>query len=99
MSFERVATELKYGRFSRKTRTLRSQLSVGSVNSNRADFETESKRNYDGNKSTFGNVSVVTTVPNPDQVSAFSAIRTADNSLTIMVVNKRGYCQMLLTAS
>src|SRR5438552_16718505 len=29
--------------FSRKTRTLRNQLSVGSVNSNRADFEPDSK--------------------------------------------------------
>jgi hypothetical protein len=48
-------------------------------------------RNYDGNKSTFGNTSVTTSVPNPDQVSAFSAIRTSDNTLTIMVINKNLY--------
>ena len=32
-------------------------------------------RNYDGNKSTFGNASVSTTVTNPDYLSALSAIR------------------------
>jgi hypothetical protein len=48
-------------------------------------------RNYDGNKSTFGDTSVSTTVPNPDQVSAFSAIRSADGALTIMVDNKNLY--------
>jgi hypothetical protein len=45
-------------------------------------------RNYDGNRSTFGDVSVSTSVPNPDSVSAFSAQRTSDNALTIMVINK-----------
>ena len=45
-------------------------------------------RNYDGNKSTFGNTSVSTTVPNPDQVSAFSAVRSSDGALTVMVINK-----------
>ncbi|MGO8838623.1 MAG: glycoside hydrolase family 44 protein [Limisphaerales bacterium] len=45
-------------------------------------------RNYNGNKSAFGDTSVAVTVPNPDSLSAFAAIRTNDNALTIMVVNK-----------
>jgi len=45
-------------------------------------------RNYDGNKSTFGDTSVSTTVPNPDNVSAFSAKRSADGALTVMVISK-----------
>jgi hypothetical protein len=45
-------------------------------------------RNYDGQRSAFGDTSVRTTVENPDQVSAFSAVRGTDGSLTIMVVNK-----------
>lgn len=48
-------------------------------------------RNYDGQDSSFGDTSVATTVPNPDQVSAFSALRSADGTLTIMVVNKNLY--------
>ncbi len=45
-------------------------------------------RNYDGNKSTFGDTSILTTVPNPDNLSAFAAIRTNDSVLTLMVINK-----------
>jgi hypothetical protein len=45
-------------------------------------------RNYDGNESTFGNVSVRAAVPNPDDLSAFAAERSADGALTVMVVNK-----------
>jgi hypothetical protein len=45
-------------------------------------------RNYDGNKSTFGDTSVLTTVPNPDDVSAFGAVRSSDGAMTLMVVNK-----------
>ena len=46
-------------------------------------------RNYDGNKSTFGDVSVKTTSSsNPDSLSVFGAQRTADDALTVMVVNK-----------
>jgi hypothetical protein len=48
-------------------------------------------RNYDGNKSTFGNTSVATSVTNADQLSAFSALRSSDGALTIMVVNKNLY--------
>ncbi len=45
-------------------------------------------RNYDGNKSTFGDTSVAATVPNPDNLSAFAAIRTNDSAMTLMVINK-----------
>jgi hypothetical protein len=45
-------------------------------------------RNYDGNKSTFGDTSVSATVPNPDNLSAFAAIRTNDGAMTLMVINK-----------
>ncbi|MEO8128061.1 MAG: glycoside hydrolase family 44 protein [Bryobacteraceae bacterium] len=45
-------------------------------------------RNYDGNKSGFGDTSVRAAVPNPDNVSAFAAVRTADQALTVMVINK-----------
>ena len=45
-------------------------------------------RNYDGSKSTFGDVSVSTSVPDPDQMSAFAALRSSDNALTLVVVNK-----------
>ena len=45
-------------------------------------------RNYDGSKSTFGDVSVQATVPNPDNVSAFAAKRSGDGALTIIVISK-----------
>jgi PKD repeat protein len=45
-------------------------------------------RNYDGAKSTFGDVSVSAAGPNPDNVAVFAAQRTADGSLTVMVINK-----------
>lgn len=48
-------------------------------------------RNYDGSDSAFGNTSVKTTAPNPDQVSAFGSLRSTDGALTIMVVNKSLY--------
>ncbi len=40
-------------------------------------------RNYDGNKSTFGDTSVAASVPNPDNLSAFAATRTSDGALTV----------------
>jgi hypothetical protein len=46
-------------------------------------------RNYDGNKSTFGETSVAATVPNPDNVSAFAATRSSDGALTVMVIGKQ----------
>jgi hypothetical protein len=45
-------------------------------------------RNYDGNKSTFGDTSILTSVPNPDNLSAFGAVRTSDGAMTLMVINK-----------
>jgi hypothetical protein len=45
-------------------------------------------RNYDGQFSTFGDLSVATSVPNPDNVSAFSALRSSDGALTVMIVDK-----------
>ena len=46
-------------------------------------------RNYDGNKSSFGDVSVKTTsTANPDTLSVFGAQRTGDNAVTVMVINK-----------
>jgi hypothetical protein len=46
-------------------------------------------RNYDGNQSTFGDTSVSATGPNPDDVSTFAALRSSDNALTLMVINKQ----------
>jgi len=46
-------------------------------------------RSYDGSKSTFGALSVAATVPNPDNVSAFAAVRSSDGALTVMVINKQ----------
>ena len=45
-------------------------------------------RNYDGAKSAFGDVSVSATGPNPDNMAAFAAQRTADGALTVMVISK-----------
>ncbi len=45
-------------------------------------------RNYDGNQSTFGDTSILTVVPNPDNLSAFGAVRTSDGAMTLMVINK-----------
>lgn len=45
-------------------------------------------RNYDGNKSTFGETSVSAAVPNPDNLSAFAATRASDGALTVMVISK-----------
>jgi hypothetical protein len=36
----------------------------------------------------FGDVSVRTSVPQPDYLSAFGAVRTSDGALTLMVLNK-----------
>jgi hypothetical protein len=46
-------------------------------------------RNYDGQKSTFGDTSVSDTVPNPDEISSFAATRSSDRALTVMVINKQ----------
>ena len=46
-------------------------------------------RNYDGKDSTFGDTSVEATVPDPDDLSAFAALRGKDGALTVMVINKQ----------
>lgn len=47
-------------------------------------------RNYDGNKSTFGDTNVRATVPDAtiDNLSSFAAVRSSDGALTIMVISK-----------
>ncbi len=45
-------------------------------------------RNYDGNRSGFGDTSVLASAPNPDNLSAFAAVRNSDGALTVMVINK-----------
>jgi hypothetical protein len=45
-------------------------------------------RNYDGQRSAFGETSVAAATANPDVVSAFAAERASDGAVTIMVVNK-----------
>jgi hypothetical protein len=45
-------------------------------------------RNYDGNKSTFGDTSIQAVVPNPDNLAAFAAVRTGDGAMTVMAINK-----------
>ena len=45
-------------------------------------------RNYDGNHSTFGDTAIAATAPDPDNLSAFAAVRSSDGALTAMVVNK-----------
>jgi hypothetical protein len=45
-------------------------------------------RNYDGKKSGFGDISVSTTAPAPDSLSAFGAVRSSDGAMTVMAVSK-----------
>ncbi len=45
-------------------------------------------RNYDGLRSGFGDINTRTDCTNMDSLTAFSAIRTNDGALTIIVVNK-----------
>jgi len=58
-------------------------------------------RNYDGQRSTFGDTSVSTVTPNPDNTSAFGAVRSKDGALTLMVVNKQltGYTPVVVTVT
>lgn len=45
-------------------------------------------RNYDAHQGRFGDVAVRSAGPDPDDLAAFAAQRTADGALTVMVVNK-----------
>jgi len=57
-------------------------------------------RNYDGNKSTFGDTSLsAATAANPDNLSAFAALRTADGALTTMVINKQASAAATVTVT
>jgi hypothetical protein len=46
-------------------------------------------RSYDDHKSTFGDISVAATAPNPDNLAAFAADRSIDRSLTVMLIDKQ----------
>jgi hypothetical protein len=46
-------------------------------------------RNYDGNKSGFGDISVSASGLNPDNTSTFAAVRSSDGAITLMVINKQ----------
>ncbi len=46
-------------------------------------------RNYDGRNSAFGDVGVSAAVANPDNLSAFAAVRSSDGAFTVMVINKQ----------
>jgi hypothetical protein len=45
-------------------------------------------RNYDGNKSTFGDTALATTSANQGQLAVYGALRSSDKAVTIMVINK-----------
>jgi Glycoside hydrolase family 44/Divergent InlB B-repeat domain len=45
-------------------------------------------RNYDGNKSTFGNTALSSASANQGTLSVYGAIRSSDNAITIVVINK-----------
>jgi hypothetical protein len=46
-------------------------------------------RNYDGNKSMFGNMALTSTSVNQGQLSVYGALRTSDNAVTVVVINKK----------
>jgi len=48
----------------------------------------EMYRNYDGNKSTFGDQSLSATSANQGKLAVYAALRSSDNAVTIMVINK-----------
>jgi len=45
-------------------------------------------RNYDGDNSTFGDRSLASTSANQGALSVYGALRTSDNAVTVMVINK-----------
>jgi hypothetical protein len=45
-------------------------------------------RNYDGNKSTFGDTALSSTSANQGMLSVYGALRSSDGALTIVVINK-----------
>jgi hypothetical protein len=55
-------------------------------------------RNYDGQRSTFGDTSVSATAPDPDDVAAYAAERSRDGALTVMLINKNLTTSRTVTA-
>jgi hypothetical protein len=53
-----------------------------------ASMAFEIYRNYDGNKSTFGDESLNANSTNQGQLSVYAAARSADGSVTVVVINK-----------
>lgn len=45
-------------------------------------------RNYDGNNSTFGNMSIASTSIDQGKLSIYGGLRTSDNKVTLVVINK-----------
>jgi hypothetical protein len=45
-------------------------------------------RNYDGKKSMFGNMALASASTNQGTVSVYGAIRSSDNAVTVVVINK-----------
>jgi hypothetical protein len=45
-------------------------------------------RNYDGNKSMFGDTALLSTSVNQGQLSVYGALRTSDKAVTVVVINK-----------
>ena len=45
-------------------------------------------RNYDGHKSTFGNTALSSISSNQGMLSVYGAVRSSDNAITIVVINK-----------
>ncbi len=45
-------------------------------------------RNYDGSKSTFGDMALESTSANQGQLSVYGALRTSDQAVTVVVINK-----------
>lgn len=56
-------------------------------------------RNYDGAGSGFGDTSIAATVPNPDSLSAFAALRSSDGAMTVMVINKANTASTAISLS
>ncbi len=55
-------------------------------------------RNYDGNKSMFGDTALTSASVNQGQLSVYGALRTSDNAVTVVVINKT-YTDLTTTLS
>ncbi len=55
-----------------------------------AAFAFRMYRNYDGQHSKFGDVSVQATSSNQEKLSIYAAERSSDNAITLLVINKTG---------